>query len=109
MFLPIFVTALPAPAELAPRHARTRQRVWHCAEPCPARPGKFSQQQRPARGSDQRSDPPGHYTPVPVSSQNNALSELVADLGKTFGAGVELLGNARLHAVHYDLSTCLRE
>jgi len=49
----------------------------------------------------------------------NALSELVADLDKTFGAGAELLGNegsirpdrdwTRLRAVHYDLNTCLRE
>jgi len=35
------------------RAMRERQRVWHCAEPCPVRPGKFSQQQRAARGCDQ--------------------------------------------------------
>lgn len=49
----------------------------------------------------------------------NALAELIADLDRSFEAGVELLGNAgsirpgrdwaRLDAVHYDLNTCLRE
>ena len=48
-----------APAELSPRHEGTRQRVGHCAEPCPVRPGNFSQQQRPARGSDQPTDKTG--------------------------------------------------